>query len=144
MSRKSKTQQSEKAQDSAGRSTVPGRPFVKGDPRRYKGPPVKMKAFFELRKLAQAIAEEPVLYKNQLMVRAEQILRQMSESSDRRDQARFIEIAYGKVEDRVLTSNFDVESLLEKIDLEKLTQEQLDQLASGKNIIEVLLVDYIK
>lgn len=117
---------------------------MKGDPRRYKGPPVKMKAFFELRKLAQAIAEEPVLYKNQLMVRAEQILRQMSESSDRRDQARFIEIAYGKVEDRVLTSNFDVESLLEKIDLEKLTQEQLDQLASGKNIIEVLLVDYIK
>lgn len=120
----------------------PGKPFVKGDPRINRAGS-RIKGFYVLRQMAQQISEEPASAgtKQSLM---EKTLRELISSPDPRAKSKFLEIAWGKVEDRVITSNFDMDAILEKVDLKKLTNEQLDELSQGKNIIEVLLGDYLK
>lgn len=78
----------------------PGRPFVKGDPRiNRKGRP---RSFDALRKLAQALANEPavdgktgapIVVDEHVATQAEMIMRAMM----RDNPERFVEIAYGKV-----------------------------------------------
>jgi diphthamide synthase subunit DPH2 len=79
------------------------KPFVKGDPRINKtGRPKK---FDELRKIAQAIAEEAVEVKigsqSFQMERREAILRQWASSTDKNKQENFMMVAYGKVPDEL-------------------------------------------
>lgn len=84
-----------------------GKPFVKGDPRiNRKGRP---KSFDALRELASAIshevakdkAGETLVYSGHTLTIAELILRKWASSGDFRQQQAFIEIAYGKVPDKV-------------------------------------------
>jgi hypothetical protein len=82
------------------------KPFVKGDPRINRlGRP---KSFDALRELARQIADEPVMQDGKRKVVnghavtvAEAILRTWAGSKDARLQQAFIEIAYGKVPDKL-------------------------------------------
>lgn len=81
-----------------------GVPFAKGnDPRRnLKGRP---KSFDALRALAQSIAHEEVQIGNgEVITRADAIMRQWASSDEPQLQARFVEIAFGKVPDETKIS----------------------------------------
>ena len=83
-----------------------GKPFVKGDPRiNRKGRP---KSFDALRELAQQIAHEealsekqPIVINGHVATVAEMILRQWAASKNPQLVKAFIEIAFGKVPDKV-------------------------------------------
>lgn len=83
-----------------------GKPFTKGDPRiNRKGRP---QSFDALRELAQAIAHEKakaggetVVIDGHAVTVAEAIMRQWATSKNPTLQRAFIEIAFGKVPDRV-------------------------------------------
>ena len=89
----------------AGNSgTVPKqlKPFVKGDPRiNRKGRP---KSFDQLRSLAQQIAHEvakagnePVIIDGHSVTVAEAIMRQWAQSKNPALQAKFVEVAFGRL-----------------------------------------------
>ena len=78
---------------------VTGKGFVKGDPRiNRKGRP---KSFDALRELAQQIGHEPVAVGDKRITVTEAILRQWAQSKNPQLQRAFIEIAYGKVPDKL-------------------------------------------
>ena len=82
-------------------NTATGRPFVKGDPRiNRKGRP---KSFDALRALAQQIAHEPTdkVENGHKVTVAEKILRQWADSRNPQLQRAFIEVAFGKVPDKI-------------------------------------------
>jgi len=89
-------------------NTVPKqlKPFVKGDPRiNRKGRP---KSFDALRALAQSIAHEPITEVNgHKATVAEMILRKWATSGNPQLQRAFIEIAFGKVPDKIELSGID-------------------------------------
>lgn len=84
------------AENSTGKKKVPGKPFIKGDPRCYrKGRP---RTFDQLRAAALKIASEMVpddADKSKKVMRVNRILRRMAEST--KHVQSFLEIAYGKV-----------------------------------------------
>ena len=90
------------ADNSAQKPKVPGKPFVKGDPRiNKKGRP---KTIGVLKDLALSISHEVVLSDNKQMVinghlvtAVEAILRSWAKSPDFRKQQAFMEYAFGKV-----------------------------------------------
>lgn len=90
----------------------PTKPFTKGDPRiNRKGRP---RSFDALRELAQEIAHETaqaggadVIVSGHKVTVAEAILRQWAMSKNPQLQRAFIEVAYGKVPDRVEMSGSD-------------------------------------
>lgn len=82
------------------------------------------RSFDQLRKLAQQIAHERIA-DGSTITAAEAILRQMAHDNPER----FIEIAFGKVPDQ--SENFN-------IDLDNLTDEQLEKLANGGSVRSVL------
>lgn len=78
---------------------ITGKGFRKGDPRiNRKGRP---RAFDALRALAQMISHEPVIVGDRKMTVVEVILRQWAQSRNPKLQQLFIEVAYGKVPDRI-------------------------------------------
>ena len=87
-------------------NNAPGKPFVKGDPRiNRRGRP---KTFDALRELAQSIAHEeaqsggkPVVINGHKATVAEAILRMWALSKNPQLQRAFVEIAFGKVPDKV-------------------------------------------
>jgi hypothetical protein len=87
-------------------NTATGKPFVKGDPRiNRKGRP---KSFDALRELAQQIAHEkaisggqPVVINGRTATLAEVIIRSWAMSKNPLLQRAFIEIAFGKVPDKL-------------------------------------------
>jgi hypothetical protein len=91
--------------NNVGENRKPGT-FVKGDVRCWrKGRP---KTFDALRKLTQAIAHEgalkdgePLVLNDHLVTTAERIMRDWANSRDPQLQKGFIEIAFGKVPDKV-------------------------------------------
>ena len=93
-----------------------GKPFKKGDPRiNSKGRP---KVFDDLRKLSQQIANEiatkhgaPIIINGHKVTVAEAIVRKLAMSNDPRFLLRFIEIAYGKVPDKLEVSDPNGKSL---------------------------------
>jgi hypothetical protein len=96
--------------------------FVKGDKRiNRNGRP---KSFDKLRKLAQQISHEPIA-DDASMTAIEAILRQMAHDNP----ARFVEIAFGKVPDQ--SENYN-------INLDDLSDEQLEKLANGGSIRSIL------
>jgi hypothetical protein len=77
------------------------KPFQKGDPRiNRKGRP---KSFDALRELAQQIGHEPtqIVVDGHKVTVTEAILRQWAQSKNPQLQRAFIEIAYGKVPDKL-------------------------------------------
>lgn len=82
------------------------KPFVKGDPRiNRKGRP---KSFDAIRELAQSISHEvakaggqPVIADGHVVTVAEAILRQWASSKNPQLQKAFIELAFGKVPDKL-------------------------------------------
>ena len=85
---------------------ITGKGFTKGDPRiNRKGRP---KSFDALRELAQTIAHEaaltagqPLVIDGHIVTVAEAILRQWAQSKNPQLQQRFIEVAFGKVPDKL-------------------------------------------
>lgn len=82
------------------------KPFVKGDPRCWRGG--RPKSFDGLRELARAIADEKATSGNKTLVIdghsatvVEAILRSWAVSKDPRKQKAFMEIAYGKVPEKI-------------------------------------------
>ena len=76
-----------------------GVPFVKGDSRCWrKGRPP---SFDQLRALAQAIAQEEIIGNGRTMTRVEAMLRIWSASKEPTLQKAFMEIAFGKVPDKI-------------------------------------------
>jgi len=113
-------------QQPPGKKKVPGVPFFPGDPRiNRKGRP---RTFDTLRALAQQIATE-MSSSGSSMSNVEAIMRDWAYSSDVRKQQIFVEYAYGKVP----TSNIDAQ-----IDLSTLTDQQLQRLANGESLIDIL------
>ena len=101
---------------------VTGKGFVKGDPRiNRNGRP---RSFDQLRKLAQQIAHERIA-DGSTVTAAEAILRQMAHDNPER----FIEIAFGKVPDQSENIN---------INLDNLTDEQLEKLARGGSVRQIV------
>jgi hypothetical protein len=104
---------------------VPGKPFVKGDPRCWrKGKP---KEFNALRDLAQAISQEvavgrdketgvtsDIIIAGHRVTVAEKILRDWARSGDWQRQKGFMEIAFGKVPDKVEMTGKDGAPLVPK------------------------------
>lgn len=96
--------------------------FSKGDSRiNRNGRP---RSFDQLRKLAQQIAHERIA-EGSTITAAEAILRQMAHDNPER----FIEIAFGKVPDQSENIN---------INLDNLTDEQLEKLARGGSVRQVV------
>jgi hypothetical protein len=123
----------------------PGR-FTKGDPRiNREGSSIYN--FTQLRKAAQGILNEEVMDNHHpergVLTRSQHIILDLIESNDNRDKAKALEIGHGKVPDEIHQYNFDIDKLMAKIDMTKLTNQQLADLASGKNIVEVVLADYL-
>ena len=113
-------------QQPPGKKKVPGVPFFPGDPRiNRKGRP---RTFDTLRALAQQIATE-MSSSGSSMSNVEAIMRDWAYSPDVRKQQIFVEYAYGKVP----TSNIDAQ-----IDLSTLTDQQLQRLANGESLIDIL------
>lgn len=80
---------------------VTGKGFVAGDPRiNRKGRP---RSFDALRELAQQIAHEPtqIVVDGHKVTVAEAILRQWAQSKNPQLQRAFIEVAFGKVPDKL-------------------------------------------
>jgi len=92
------------------------KPFTKGDPRiNRKGRP---KSFDALRELAQQIAHEaaqtggqPLVINGHTVTVAEAILRQWATSKNPQLQRAFMEVAFGKVPDKVEMSGRDGEAI---------------------------------
>lgn len=92
------------------------KPFSKGDARiNRKGRP---RSFDALRTLAQQIAHEeakqggqPIVIDGHVVTVTEAILRQWAASKDPRLQMHFVEVAFGKVPDKLEVSGADGESL---------------------------------
>ena len=79
--------------------------FVKGDARiNRKGRP---KDFDALRELAKQIAAEPVMIGDKKLTVVEAILRQWAQSKNAILQKGFLEIAYGKVPDKMEVAGAD-------------------------------------
>ena len=97
-------------------NTVPKqlKPFVKGDPRiNRKGRP---KSFDALRELAQSIAHERITDVNgHGATVAEMILRKWASSNNPQLQRAFIEVAYGKVPDKVELTGADNQPLVIRV-----------------------------
>ena len=75
------------------------KPFVKGDKRiNRKGRP---RSFDALRELALQIGHEPLTIGDKRLTVTEAILRQWAQSKNPQLQRAFIEIAYGKVPDKL-------------------------------------------
>ena len=93
---------------------ITGKGFVKGDPRiNRKGRP---KNFDALRALAQSIANEPITEVNgHKATVAEMILRKWASSQNALLQRAFIEVAYGKVPDKVELTGADNQPLVIKV-----------------------------
>ena len=92
------------------------KPFTKGDPRIWKGG--RPKTFTALQELAQQIAHEtakmrkdgidvPVVVDGHTVTVAEMILRQWAQSKNPQLQMRFVEVAFGKVPDKVEVTGAD-------------------------------------
>lgn len=91
-----------------------GVPFEKGDPRiNRKGRPPNFDA---LRALAKSISHEivleegtgePLLIEGHMVTRAEALLRQLSVSRNPKERQYFLELAFGKIPDRVELSGHD-------------------------------------
>lgn len=117
-------------------SDTPGGPFKKGDPRiNRKGRP---RTFDALRELAQQIAHEeakangqPLVIDGHIATVTEVIMRQWAQSKDARLQQAFIAYAYGKPPEKQEVRNVN-------IDLSKMSDEQVEQLANGADIYTVL------
>ena len=90
------------------------KPFVKGDPRiNRKGKPRNFDAF---RELAQSIANEKITEVNGHGATViEMILRKWASSSSPILQRGFVEIAYGKVPDKVELTGADNQPLIIKV-----------------------------
>ena len=92
------------------------KPFTKGDPRiNRKGRP---RSFDALRELAQQIAHEgaqqggqPIVINGHTVTVAEAILRQWATSKNPQLQRAFVEVAFGKVPDKVEMSGRDGEAI---------------------------------
>ena len=92
------------------------KPFTKGDPRiNRKGRP---KSFDALRELAQQIAHEgaqqggqPIVINGHTVTVAEAILRSWATSKNPQLQRAFVEVAFGKVPDKVEMSGRDGEAI---------------------------------
>lgn len=81
-------------------------PFVPGDPRiNRKGRP---KTIDSIRKLAQQIANEEAVEKGSAMSQIELILRDWANSKSFEKQLAFVQYAYGKVPEQVLTEGRDL------------------------------------
>jgi hypothetical protein len=124
----------------------PGR-FTKGDPRINKDG-ATTRAFHQLRaetqELLNEVVEDRLHPERGFLTRRQHILLNLIESNDEKAQVKALEIGDGKVPDEIHQYNFDVSKVMEKVDLSKLTNEQIAELSAGKNIIEVLLGNYLK
>lgn len=81
-------------------------PFVPGDPRiNRKGRPKNIDA---VRKLAQSIAEEETTDHGAVFTQIEAILRDWSRSKSFEKQLAFVQYAYGKVPDQILSDARDL------------------------------------
>ena len=125
------------------RNPIPNsKPFVKGDPRiNRKGRP---KSFDALRTLAQDIAHEKakaggntVVIDGHSVTVAEAILRQMAQSKNPAERARFLEIAFGKVSQAVEVSGKDGGAIKHEVDFSTLSDDQLRRIAAGESIASV-------
>ena len=115
---------------------VPGKPFTKADPRINRlGRP---KSFDEARKAAVAMFDQkvvvemtsgPLAGKKVAMSRFEMLMMDWITSRNFQKQAKAIEVAYGKGADNVLMN----------IDLNTLTNAQLERLSKGEDIFSVLV-----
>ena len=84
--------------------------FVKGDARiNRKGRP---KDFDALRELAKQIAAEPVMIGDKKLTVVEAILRQWAQSKNAILQKGFLEIAYGKVPDKMEVAGADGNAII--------------------------------
>ena len=118
------------------------KPFKKGDPRiNRNGRP---KSFDALRALAQDIAHEKakaggntVVIDGHSVTVAEAILRQMAQSKNPAERARFLEIAFGKVSQAVEVSGKDGGAIKHEVDFSTLSDDQLRRIAAGESIASV-------
>ena len=92
-------------------------PFVPGDPRiNRKGRPKTIDA---VRRLAQSIGSEEITSQGEVFTQIELILRDWVTSKTFEKQLAFVQYAYGKVPDHILTDGRDVSII---IDWDKVTQ----------------------
>lgn len=125
-----------------------GKPFVPGDPRIRSHQAKRVSMFQELRLLVQEILEEEGARADHpergTQTRLEHLLRDLADNPGK-DETIFslLQFGYGNVPQEVKNYNYDVDKLLEKVDLTKLSNEQIQQLSEGKSLIEVLLGKYL-